>query len=173
MVATRPVTMLALLAGAALSLFAMLPHAQADPPVAGTCGTAANPLTGMKFITSTFLSTTDSGDYANFAEAGVKFTQARTGCVVVSFSAQAYVSNQSGAGIQVRAVLDGTTVCEPPGVSFGGFKPDGHVPASAMSFVCKGITAGEHTLRMQFRLVGLFPATGHVHTRTTIVQFMQ
>jgi len=144
MFATRSVTTLTLLAGVALSLFAMPLDTGAVtlPPVSGACGTAANPLTGLKFITSTTEAQTSSDSYVNMPETSVRFTQARTGCVVVSFAGEAG-SAAATAGVQVPAVLDGATVCEPPGLVLA-INPAGEfIPTHAMNFICKGVAAGQ------------------------------
>ena len=134
--------------------------APAAPVFAGTCDT-----TGTKARVSTTTQTTGgSSSFVPVIETTIPFTQRRTGCVIVSFSAKA--ASNTSARMYVTAVVDGFG-CAPYDILF--VASDQEPIARAMNFVCPDIGTGNHTAKIMFRSTG--PAGAVLYDRTTILHY--
>lgn len=160
-----------LLASAALFLFTAPALALTDghelkspPPavVTGTCAGGAN-----TFSTSTNIQSTTAKSYKDVTGTTLSFTQGAAGCAEVSFSAEA--ATDLGEVMLTQAVLDGTTICSPAGNIFASDSPSGDLADHAMNYICPSVSAGAHTVKIQFR-----SRFGHkvvLDFRTTIVRY--
>jgi hypothetical protein len=170
MTARRKIADLMLIAGVGLGLALAAPLVATGAPVvpvSGTCGTAAFPLTGLKFVTFASISATTSTNFVAVPATGISFVQARAGCVIVAFSAEAYAA-PAGGFVQVQALLDNEKLCGPNAVILTSSDVS---ETRAMNFVCKGVAAGNHTIKMQYRATGA-GSTALIGGRTITVHFM-
>lgn len=161
-----------LLAGAALFLFTAPALALADrhdlakspPPavITGTCAGGAN-----TYSSSTNIQSTAAKSYKDVTGTILPFTQGTAGCAEVSFSAEA--ATDVGEVMLTQAVLDGTTICSPAGNVFASDSLSGDLADHAMNYICPSVSAGAHTVKIQFR-----SRFGHkvvLDFRTTIVRY--
>jgi hypothetical protein len=128
----------------------------------GVCMTTAE-----GYSQSTTLQTTGSKAFTDVSGTSVSFTQGAAGCVEVSFSAEAATMPREILVTQV--VLDGGTVCAPSDNLFASDSPSGDLAAHAMNYICPSVTAGSHTVKVQFR--SRFGAKVALDYRTTIVRY--
>jgi hypothetical protein len=99
---------------------------------------------------------TQSTSWQNIPDALLHFTTSSTGCVVITFSGVADVSNPnlSYSYLSVRTLLDGNQICVPGGSS-ATFLASGQPPpvtAASITHVCKNVAAGAHTVQVQFSI---------------------
>lgn len=92
--------------------------------------------------------------------------QGSTNCVLIAFTAQAFTVPNDG--LFVQAVVDGT-VCPPGATLLVRNAPD--IGSYAMNFVCPGIAAGRHTVKIQFSSNNGGAAT--LINRTMFVQYVR
>jgi hypothetical protein len=171
MFSARSLTAATLLAVAGLALTPSTRFAAAATVESGACGTKAAPLNGIKFIDATaMVSTASLGNFITVASTPVSFTQAKAGCVIVQFSAEALGSVEA-PNVQVQALLD-ATACGPGPTVIGGYVSSGFMVAGSMTFICKAVAAGPHTIRIQYRGIGAM-GTVFIGARSTTVQYMQ
>jgi hypothetical protein len=109
----------------------------------GTCSSA----TAVKFIGNDTERSTSSQSYVNFAGGSRAFTQGRTGCVIVYFSAE--VQTLADAQMFLRAFLDGVVVGTPSGTSFIADSPV-YYQTHAASFIFPDVSSGPHTVSLQY-----------------------
>jgi hypothetical protein len=88
---------------------------------------------------------TTSTSFVDITNASVTFTVSGTTntCLIVYFTA---VAESTGDESKVRALLDGTTVGNPPATALTYFEDWNSVSAN---FVLTGVAPGKHTLTMQ------------------------
>ena len=131
-------------------------------PASGTCGAGA-----MAYSVSTDLQTTTSKNYRDVSGTGVSFTQGAAGCVEVSFSGEG--ATTPGNLLVIQAVLDNSTVCLPGDDNFASDSPSSDVSDHAMNFICPNVSAGSHSVKIQFRT--RFGGKVALDYRTTIVRY--
>lgn len=101
---------------------------------------------------------TQSTTWQNIPDGLLHFTTSGPGCVVITFSAPADVSNpnKSYSYLFVRTLLDGNRLCVPDGSpAEATFLASGQPPpaiAASITHVCKNVAAGAHTVRVQFSI---------------------
>ena len=138
-------------------------------PLSPNISTGACLLTGMKYSVSTDLQKTGSRAFRDATGTSVSFTQSQAGCVEVDFSAEAAATPNELLVTQV--VLDGSTVCLPADNVFASDSPSSDLAAHAMNYICPSVTAGNHTVKVQFR--SRFGGQVALDYRTTIVRYAQ
>jgi hypothetical protein len=164
-----------LLAGAALLVTAGSPamaevrQHESKQPLSPSISTGACLLTGMKYSVSTDLQKTGSRQFRDVTGTAISFTQSQTNCVEVDFSAEAAATPNELLVTEV--VLDGSTACLPADNIFASDSPSGDLAAHAMNFICPGVTAGNHAIKVQFR--SRFGGQVALDYRTTIVRYAQ
>jgi|KBSMisStaDraftv2_1062788.scaffolds.fasta_scaffold336738_1 hypothetical protein len=131
-------------------------------PASGSCRAGA-----MAYSISTDLQTTSSKNYRDVSGTGVSFTQGAAGCVEVSFSGEG--ATTPGNLLVTQAVLDGSTVCLPGDNNFASDSPSSDVSDHAMNFICPNVSAGNHSVKIQFRT--RFGGKVALDYRTTIVRY--
>ena len=161
-----------MLAGAALLLFTAPALALADrhdPAARAPAGVSTGTCTGgaNAYSVSTNLQTTNARNYKDVTGTSVSFTQGAAGCAEVSFSAEA--ATVPGELLLAQAVLDGKTVCAPAGNIFASDSPSSDLADHAMNYICPDVTAGAHTVKIQFR--SRFGGKVALDYRTTIVRY--
>lgn len=127
----------------------------------GTCTTGAE-----SYSVSTTSQATTSKIYSSVTGTTVSFTQGATGCVEVSFSSEALTSPNEI--LLAQAVLDGSTVCTPDHNLFAS--PSSGYPAThAMNYICPNVSAGKHSVTMQF--ASRYGSRVQVYYHTTIARY--
>ncbi|HLY04978.1 MAG TPA: hypothetical protein VKR31_04450 [Rhizomicrobium sp.] len=134
-------------------------------PAATTAGTCTESAAG--YSVSTAFQATSSTNWTTVNGTTLSFKQGTTGCVEVSFTAEA--GTVPGDNLLVRVVRDAGTVCTPTNNLFGAQGSSDNPADRAMNFICPSVPAGSHTVKIQFasrfgRKVGL-------DYRTTIVRY--
>lgn len=164
-----------LIAGAALLIATALPAAaevrqhESKQPLSPNISTGACLLTGMKYSVSTDLQKTGSRTFRDVTGTSISFTQSQAGCVEVDFTAEAAATPNEL--LVTEAVLDGTTACLPADNIFASDSPSSDLAAHAMNYICPGVTAGSHAIKVQFR--SRFGGQVALDYRTTIVRYAQ
>ena len=159
----------ALLVTMALPASAEVRQHESKQPLSPNISTGACLLTGMKYSVSTDLQKTGSRQFRDATGTSVSFTQSQAGCVEVDFSAEAAATPNELLVTQV--VLDGSTVCLPADNVFASDSPSSDLAAHAMNYICPSVTAGNHTVKVQFR--SRFGGQVALDYRTTIVRYAQ
>jgi hypothetical protein len=111
-------------------------------------------MTVTDYVMSDHNDGTQSQAWVNITDGHLNLTTSATGCVIIMFSALAGVFPGSGnEQLHVRTLLDGNNLCAPPFSSDDLLDGVAPVPESATSVtrICRGVTAGAHTLQVQFR----------------------
>lgn len=148
----------------ALALSARHDPMDSQPPGVntGTCtsGTAS-------YSVSTDLQTTNSKTYKDVTGTSISFRQGSAGCVEVSFSGEGAAT--PGELLLTQAVIDGKTVCLPGGNVFASDSPSSDVADHAMNYICPSVSAGNHSVKLQFR--SRFGGKVALDYRTTIVRY--
>jgi hypothetical protein len=157
----------AILCAAALPATAeVVQHARAQPlPPSVSSGSCV--LTGMNYSVSTDLQKTGSRQFRDVTGTSIAFTQSSAGCVEVDFSSEAAATPNEL--LVTEAVLDGTTVCLPADNIFASDSPSNDLAVHAMNYICPTVTAGAHTVKIQFR--SRFGGQVALDYRTTIVRY--
>lgn len=164
-----------LVAGAALLVTVALPATaeirqhESKQPLPPNVSTGSCLLTGMKYSVSTDLQKTASRAFRDVTGTAIAFTQSQTSCVEVDFSAEAAATPNELLVTEV--VLDGSAACLPADNIFASDSPSSDLAAHAMSYICPGVTAGNHTIKVQFR--SRFGGQVALDYRTTIVRYAQ
>ena len=136
---------------------------RALPPGTGTgmCSeTAAN------YALSTDLQKTSAKRYKDVTGTTIGFTQGTTGCVEISFSAEA--ATVAGELMLTQALVDGTP-CLPANNIFASDSPSSDLAVRTMNYICPNVSFGAHTAKMQFR--SWFGGSVALDFRTTIVRY--
>ena len=164
-----------LLAGAAL-LLAVASPAMAEvrqherkQPLSPNISTGSCLLTGMKYSVSTDLQKTGSRQFRDVTGTSISFTQSQPGCVEVDFSAEAAATPNELLVTEV--VLDGSVACLPADNILASDSPSSDLSSQAMNYICPGVTAGSHAIKVQFR--SRFGGQVALDYRTTIVRYAQ
>lgn len=127
----------------------------------GTCTTGTE-----AYSVSTTSQSTSSKSFSNVNGTTVSFNQGAAGCVEVSFSSEALTSPNEI--MLTQAVLDGSTVCTPGDNLFAS--PSAGYPAThAMNYICPNVSAGKHSVTMQF--ASRYGSRVQVYYHTTIVRY--
>ena len=129
---------------------------------AAHASTISGHCTGMTvtdFLTSDSDAQTQSTTWQNVPSGLLRFTTSNTGCVVITFSALANVSNpdSSYSYLLVRTLLDGKKLCVPASQS-ATFLASGQPPpvtAASITHVCQNVAAGAHKVQVQFAVDGV------------------
>jgi hypothetical protein len=132
------------------ALLMALPVVQSRAAPAPRISGACNP-TKVKFALSGRGTTTTSTTLTNLPETAIPFTQARTGCVILDFTASIGLSDPPPGGVNIRAALahsDGTAVSGRPFSVRLNF-PDGNFDTRTIQFVFPNVTPGSYIIRMQ------------------------
>lgn len=164
-----------LLAGAAWLVTAVSPamaevrQHESKQTLSPDISTGACLLTGMKYSVSTDLQKTASRTYRDVTGTSVSFTQSKAGCVEADFSAEAAATPNEL--LVTQAVLDGSTICLPADSIFASDSPSSDLAAHAMNYICPNVTAGNHTIKVQFR--SRFGGQVALDYRTTILRYAQ
>ena len=145
--------------GLCFAVVSTTPVAAPAAPVAGACET-----TGTKAKVSTTRQSTSSTTFVNVIETAIFFTQSRTGCVIISFSAEA--GGNTNTLMFVSAVIDGFG-CAPYNVAF--VSPQIDPTVRTVNFLCPNIGTGNHQAKMLFRSGG--PGGVWFYARTMIVHY--
>jgi hypothetical protein len=135
------------------------------PVVSGVCTTTA---TRTKVSKSPQSST--STTFTDVADTQIAFPQGGSSpsCVIVLFSAEAYA--QANTTMEVEALLDGSTLCQPSDTYFvSSNATDTDFAAHAMNYMCPNVRPGLHNIRIQFKSSNASVVT--LDYRTTIVQY--
>jgi hypothetical protein len=143
----------------------------------GFAGAQANSTSGhctgmtvTDFVSSDVINQTTSSAWQNVTDAHLNFTTSSTGCVVITFEGVASVSGNGGSGwLRVRTLMDGNNLCVPATTDPSVLIAADPAPAIASSIirVCKNVTAGAHTVQVQYNSgSGIAEIDGHVLTVT-------
>jgi len=171
----RSKSVASLLAGAALLVTAVSPATaevrqhESKQPLSPNISTGSCLLTGMKYSVSTDLQKTGSRAFRDVTGTSVSFTQSQAGCVEVDFSAEAAATPNEL--LVTQAVLDGSTICLPADNILASDSPSSDLSSHAMNYICPGVTAGNHAIKVQFR--SRFGGQVAIDYRTTIVRYAQ
>ncbi len=157
----------ALLVATALPATAEIRQHETKQPLSRDISTGACLLTGMNYSVSTDLQKSGSRAFRDVTGTNVSFTQSQAGCVEVDFSAEAATTPNELMITQV--VLDGSTLCIPADNIFASDSPSSDLSAHAMNYICPGVTAGNHAIKVQFR--SRFGGQVAIDYRTTIVRY--
>jgi hypothetical protein len=130
-------------------------------PISGACTSGAS-----AYSISTDLQTTRSKSYQDVTGTAISFTQGASGCVELSFSAEA--TTVPGELLLTQVLLDGR-VCAPSDNIFASDSPSSDLSAHAMNYICGKVAAGNHTAKVQFR--SRFGSKVALDYRTTIVRY--
>jgi len=164
-----------LAAGAALLVAAALPanaevrQHETKQPLSRDISTGSCVLTGMKYSVSTDLQKSGSRAFRDVTGTSVSFTQSQAGCVEVDFSAEA--ATTPNELLVTEVVLDGSTACLPADNILASDSPSSDLSSHAMNYICPGVTAGNHAIKVQFR--SRFGGQVALDYRTTIVRYAQ
>jgi hypothetical protein len=159
-----------LILGSAL-LVAMAPPALATDfhnnaqPANTTSGTCTEGAAG--YSVSTGFQSTSRTSWTTVNGTTLSFQQGSAGCVEVSFSAEA--GTWPGDNLLARVVLDSGTVCAPTNNFFGAEGNSDNPADRAMNFICPSVSAGGHTVKVQF--ASRFGGKVGLQYRTTIVRY--
>ena len=129
-------------------------------------------MTVSDYVDSDFDDHTTSTSFQNLTDGHLNFTTSATGCVMITFSgfAEIYPQAAIGEALRVRTLLDGNNLCFP---AYGDDTfLEGTAPATAgahsITRICKNVTAGTHTVQVQYRgsVGGAVEIAGHMLTIT-------
>jgi hypothetical protein len=109
---------------------------------------------------------TFSRNFSTITGTSVSFTQGSGGCVEVSFSSEALTSPNEI--LLTQAVLDGSTVCI-PGDNYFAAPSSGYPGTHAMNYICPSVSAGKHTVTIQF--ASWRGSRVQIYYHTTIVRY--
>ena len=156
-----------LTAGAVILVAALMPPSVTADTVTKVCNVGR-----MKVKISDSFQETASSSYKNMPATAINFVQgSSSGCVVVHFSAEVSVSEETI--MWLRAVIDGgdyIAIARDLPVHYNASGGDLH----AFNFVFTGIPAGAHRVAIQWWSGGSTPANPlrvFVWNRSTIVQY--
>lgn len=115
--------------------------------------------TGMMvtdYVISKAATTTSSEAFQNITDGNLNFTTSATGCVVITFSAIGVLSPPSDGStefLDVRTLLDGSNLCMPAQYDplFLADELTSIGSENSATHICKSVTAGAHTVQVQFR----------------------
>lgn len=131
-----------------------LAAAHADTSTGGHC----TGMTVTDFVSSEAQSTTTSAAWQNVTDAHLNFTTSATGCVIITFAGPATASGVANeyAQLHVRTLLDGSNLCVPAQYddTFLDVMPPSPSIAASIVRTCKNVSAGTHTVQVQFRFSG-------------------
>jgi hypothetical protein len=127
----------------------------------GTCTTGAE-----AYSVSTTPQATSSTSFSNVNGTTVSFNQGAAGCVEVSFSSEALTSPNEI--LLTQAVLDGSTVCT-PGDNLFASPSSGYPATHAMNYICPNVSAGNHSVTVQF--ASRYGSRVQLYYHTTIVRY--
>lgn len=147
-----------MLSGAALLLLGALAPAaaqdrsgEATPAAAGSCKTSET-----DYATRTN-EVGASGSKKIVPGSAVTFRQATAGCVIVTFSAESNVG--PNATLRVRPLLDNQASCQPGGPAVFWSSDDVRFfGVRSFTWICEDVSAGRHTVKMEFFRDGSGPA---------------
>lgn len=144
---------------ALISIVATAQPALAQASLTGDCAPAG---LGYRNVDAS-ASTTANMSYVDVPATSRTFHQggSQASCVVVTFSSQAFTSNNEY--LRVQALVDGT-VCT-PGDSIFVFNHE-FIASYTMTYVCPSIAPGRHTAKMTFRCDGGSSVTLGARTMT-------
>jgi hypothetical protein len=94
---------------------------------------------------------TSSPDFVDVPGMALTFETARSGCVLVSYSAVVLAAGADRPLLNVRAMLDGAFPSFPGEVQLEGDSQGEWADARAFNFVFIRVPAGTHTVKMQWR----------------------
>ena len=137
-------------------------HPATLPVSTGTCTEG-----GIGYSVSTTVQSTNKKTFSDVSGTEISFTQGSTGCVEVSFSAEA--GTVADETLLARAVLDDKTVCEPGNNLFASEGTTDNPADHAMNYICPDVSAGSHSVKIQF--ASEFGAKVALDYRTTIVRY--
>jgi hypothetical protein len=144
----------------ALLLLLTVHASKAVPVSSGACNTPKT-----KYIVSETSQSITSISFVRVTETTITFATSVAGCAKITFSSEAFTSVDNEV-LEIRAMLDGGGLCRPATSLFhSGSGPS----ANAMTFYCKGVAAGNHSVRIEFRTIGGNQVT--LGFRTTAVSF--
>ena len=116
---------------------------------AATSGTCSK-LADTEFVTSDALDYTNSEDWIGLSDGLINFISKKSGCVIVTLSGTS--DADINTILRVRTVLDGATICGPGlGNDADIFAEDPPFGAHSMTYVCKDVPAGSHSVQMQYK----------------------
>lgn len=116
------------------------------PRITGSCSP-----TKVKFSLSTRGTTTTSTDPVTIDETAISFTQAKTGCVIVDFTASKQLDDPPPGTIVIRPLLKdsgGATLPARPSSVVLTFTT-GDSDVRTIQFVFRDVVPGNYTIRMQ------------------------
>ena len=137
---------------------------------------ASGECTGMTvttYVSSSANDQTYSTTFVNITDGLLHFTTSSPGCVIITFSGFAAVHPLAGSGetLHVRTLLDGNNLCM-PAVAVDYFLLAESNPATggahSITRICKNVTAGAHSVQVQYHEDGggAVDIEGHVLTVT-------
>lgn len=128
---------------------------------ASSTGTGGH-CTGMTvtdYVSSYAYDQTSSTAWVNITDGNLNFTTSATGCVMITFAGTGIAAADSPnvySALLVRTLLDGNNLCVPApydDVFSEAVQPAPKI-AGSITHICKNVTAGAHTLRVQFHSNG-------------------
>lgn len=136
-----------------------------SPARAVNTGGDCSGMTATNYIMSDVADSTNSPTFVNLTDGNLTFAMASAGCASITFTAMPNArSNQQGTefqlpNMQVRVLLDGNLSCAPAlqDNTFYRRNGDGR-PSTSFTRVCKNLSAGSHTVQVQFRQYQADPA---------------
>jgi hypothetical protein len=138
------------------------PDSQASSNAAtGTCETGSE-----AYSVSTTSQATFSKSFSTVNGTSVSFTQGSSGCVEVSFSSEALTSPNEI--LLTQAMLDGNKVCI-PGDNLFAAPSSGFPSTHTMNYICPSVSAGKHTVTIQF--ASRYGSRVQVYYHTAIVRY--
>jgi len=153
----------ALPALAEIQNFHQAPQSASQPAVTtGSCTTGAEAYSVATTPQSTFSKT-----FSIVTGTTVSFTEGTAGCVEVSFSAETITARDEV--MLTQAVLDGSTLCIPGDNLFSTSAPAGYPATHAMNYICPSVSAGNHSITMQF--ASYYGSKVWLDYRTTVVRY--
>lgn len=159
-----------LLATIASAAFALVVHSAFAGAQAANSSGHCTGVTVTDYLTSDFDDHTTSTTFQNLTDGHLNVTTSTTGCVMITFSGFAEIYPQAAVGeaLRVRTLLDGNNLCYP---AYGDDTfLEGSAPATAgahsITRICKNVTAGAHTVQVQYRssVGGAVEIAGHMLT---------
>jgi|SRR5215469_1268698 len=136
-----------------------------EQPTAGATGTCTESAAG--YSVSTSFQSTRRTSWSTVNGTTISFKQGSAGCVEVSFSGEA--GTLPGDNLLARVVLDTSTICTPTNNLFGAEGSSDNPADRAMNFICPSVSAGSHTVKVQF--ASRFGGKVGLDYRTTIVHY--
>jgi hypothetical protein len=106
-------------------------------------------MTVTDYVSSYAHNETHSNAWANVNDGLLSFTTANTGCVIITFSATAFIVTPGGTSMHVRTLMDGNQLCVPaPYKDILSTVPDS--VATSITRICKNVAPGTHTVQVQY-----------------------